>query len=162
MASRSFLPQFWSILKGWTRVRAIIKMSGTTPVLQVWNYPALNSGTSGSYSAASTTGGGTTWPTQNQQGAEGVRSISRTGAGLWTVTLQDNYNRVLGISGHQTLAGGLSTIVTVGENSTITNITSAGGSIVGLALLSATATAADPGDGTYVTLNIDLQNATEP
>lgn len=162
MASRTFKPQLWSLLNGLTLVRGHFVMADTTPILQRWSYPALNSGTSGSYVSASTTGGGTTWPTQNQQGAEGIRSVTRTGVGLWTIVLQDNYNRSLGIWCHQALAGGLSTIVAVGNNSTITSMTTAGGSTLGIALLSSTATAADPATTTFLTLNILLQNATEP
>lgn len=164
MASRQFKPYFWSLLNGVTWIRARVLMSGTTPLLQKWNYPtgAPNGGGVGSYANASTTGGGTTWPSQNQQGAEGVRSITRTGTGLWTIVLQDNYQRLLDWDVKQSLAGGLSTIIALGENTSISSMTSAGGSTIGFALLSSTATAADPADTTGVTIDMWLQNASEP
>lgn len=164
MASRFFKPELWSILNGLTLVRARILMSGTTPLLQTWNYGATapNAGVTGSYGNASTTGGGVTWPSQDQQGAEAVRSVTRTAAGLWTIVLQDNYNRLLDLSVYQSLAGGLSTIVSIGENTTLSNLTSAGGSTIGVALMSSTATAADPATTTSVTISMLLQNATQP
>jgi hypothetical protein len=164
MASRSFLPQVWSLLKGVTLIRARILMSGTTPLLQKFSYPnnAPNSSTLGVYANASTTGGGTTWPSQNQQGAEGVRSVARTGAGLWTFVLQDNYQRLLDIGWYETIAGGTANIVTVAENSSISSMSTAGGSTIGIALLSSTATVADPDATGSVTLTFILQNASEP
>lgn len=164
MASRFYIDKQYTLLKGVTELWGVFSVSGTTPALQKWAYPAgaPNGGGVGSYSAASTTGGGTTWPSQYQQGAEGVRSVSRTAAGLWTVTLQDNYQRLLSLSVHASLAGGLSAIVAVHENTTISNMTSAGGSIIGLALLTSTATAGDPASGERVVVHFILQNASEP
>jgi hypothetical protein len=52
--------------------------------------------------------------------------------------------------------------VGVGLNSTITNMTAAGGSILGLALLSATGTALDPASGEVILLNFTMADATEP
>lgn len=162
MAQRSFMPEMWSLYKGLSLVRARILMSGTTPLLQVWNYPAVNSGSSGSYTTASSTGAGTTWPSQYVGGAEGVRSVTRTGAGLWTFVLQDNYARLLDLAVYQSFAGGLSTIVAIGENTSLSDMTTAGGSTIGVALLSATATAADPATTTSVTVTMVLQNSTAP
>ncbi len=162
MASRSFMPDAWSLYKGLTLIRARILMSGTTPVLQSWTYPRLNSGTVGSYATADAAGGGTTWPAQYQQGSEGVRSVTRTGTGLWTFVLQDNYQRLLDWDVRQSLAGGLSTIIALGENTTLSNMASAGGSTIGFALLDATANAADPATTTGVTISMLLQNSTTP
>ena len=161
MASRSFMPDAWSLYKGLTLIRARILMSGTTPILQSWSYPTLNSGTIGSYVTAPSSGspnfaGGARF------GAEGVRSVTRTGTGLWTFVLQDNYQRLLDWDVRQSLAGGLSTIIALGENTTITSMTSAGGSTVGFALLDATANAADPATTTGVTITMLLQNSTAP
>jgi len=161
MAQRDFKPYLWSILNGLTLIRGHFVMSGTTPVLQKWTYPAPNSGAIGSYSSAATGGGGG-GGFGSTAGAEGVKSVARTGAGLWTVVLQDNYQRLLNLRVHQALAGGLSTIVAAGNNTTITSMTTAGGSTIGVALLSSTGTAADPGDTTFVTLEFELQNSTAP
>lgn len=165
MASRAYLNQYWSLLKGVTLVRCRVSVGAAGAVtLQkyVWPAGAPNSGSLGTYAAASTSGGGTSWPSQYQQGTEGVRSVTRTGAGLWTLVLQDNFQRLLDLSMYTSLAGGLATCLAVAENTTITSLGTAGGSTIGVALLSATATALDPASGDIVTLNMVLQNASEP
>ena len=135
--------------------------------LQEWNYPQMGQGTTAparTYTAAPTTGGSAAFPTAYAQGAEGVFSVARTGAGLWTVTLQDSYQRLLGLSCYASLAGGLSAIVAVQENTTITNMASGTPprSVIGVALLSATATALDPASGERINLAFTLQNLTTP
>ena len=87
--------------------------------------------------------------------------MARTAAGLWTITLQDNYQRLLQLSGFARLAGGLSAIDFVAENTTITNMAAAGGSIIGVALL-LNSVATDPASGEVVILHFGLQDATEP
>lgn len=166
MASRFFVDGLDSLYKGLTLIRARILMSGTTPVLQKWSYPAGNSGSVGSYATAPSSGspnfaGGARF------GAEGVRSVTRTGTGLWTFVLQDNYARLLDISVYESLAGGVATIIGVGENTTLSDMTTAGGSTIGVALLSAGSGAAvpavaDPATTNGVTLTFLLQNSTAP
>jgi hypothetical protein len=162
MANRSYIDKSYSLVKGVTVIWGRFLLSGTTPVLQRWAPGTL--GSTPSYGTAPTTGGGTTWPKRNAQGAEGIYSVARTGAGLWTVTFQDFYTRLLSLTGHCSLAGGTVKIVTIGENSTITalNTASNGGSVVGVSLLSSTATAADPDDGGYVNLRFEFQNSSAP
>lgn len=166
MANRFSIGDVQSLYKGLTLVRAHVLMDGSTPILQKWAYPAVNSGSSGSYGTApsSGSGGGGFGPSA---GAEGVKSITRTGAGLWTVVLQDNYNRLLDMSVFQSLAGGVATIIAVGENTTLTSMTAAGGSAIGVALMSAGSGAAvpavaDPATTTRITLTFLLQNSTAP
>ena len=97
-------------------------------------------------------------------GSEGVFSVTRTGTGLWTVKLQDNYQRILHVYGVMSVAGGASNIISVTENSTITNLAAANGSVIGVGLQSATATLADPvaAATTLVRLFFILGDATEP
>jgi len=134
--------------------------------LQKWVYPTLGAGAlAQTYTTAptpATTPTGAAYPLQYSGGAEGVKSITRTGAGLWTVVFQDNYQRCLGVQANGQLAGGLSAIVSVGLNSTVTSMAAAGGSILGLALLSATATALDPASGEVMLLSFTMADATEP
>lgn len=165
MANRFTVDRLWSFYKGLSIVRAHILMSSTTPVLQTWVPPSLNSSTAGAYATASSTANPQGGIGTAAQGSEGVKSVTRTATGLWTVVLQDNYTRLLGVRVHQALAGGLSTILAVGVNSTLTNLAAAGGAAVGVALLTAgsggaTPVAADPGDTTFVTLTFTLQNST--
>ena len=163
MAQRDFKPYFWSILNGLTLIRARVLMSGTTPVLQKWVYPAPNSGTIGAYASAPTTGGGG-GGFGSTAGAEGVKTVARTAQGLWTMTFQDNYQRLLDVGVFQSMAGGTGAnqIMHVAENTTISSMTAAGGSVVGVALLGAANSAQDPADTTGITLTFVFQNSSAP
>lgn len=164
MAERSFVLDRGALQKRMRDIYAVVSVGAAGAVtLQKWNYPVFGQGPNvRTYTAASSSGGGTGWPSQYQQGSEGVKSVARTGAGLWTITLQDNYQRVLELDCFSRLDGGLSAIVHAAEDTTISNMTSTGGSIIGVALLSATATALDPASGEVVVLHFGLQDATEP
>lgn len=164
-ANRTFNPSDLSLLKKERIIRAFITVpTGTTPVLQKWNYGAFNTGTAANtLSAAATTGGSTTPYNKYAQGDAGVFSVARTATGLWTLTLQDNYRRLLHVSGDMSIAGGTANIIAVVENPTITNISAANQGIVGIALLSATGTLADPTAAatTLIRIKIELADATE-
>lgn len=163
MANRTFIADALTLQKRCVTLWAVVAVpTGTTPVLQRWSYGTFGVGKG--YVTAIATGGGTGFPNRYVQGAEGIFSVARTGAGLWTVTLQDNYQRLLGLRADMSIAGGLSNVVAAGENSTITNMAATGGSIIGVALLSSTGTAADPtaAASTLVRLKFELQDATEP
>lgn len=166
MANRTFDTQHLTIVKRQTTLFAAVSVGAAGAVtLQRWNYPTLGGGLNAqTYTAApsSTAGVGNRYPLQYNSGAEGVYSVTRTAAGLWTVKLQDNYQRVLNVQVNGQLAGGLSAIVGCGLNSTITNMTAQAGSVIGLALLSATATALDPASGETILLSFVLADATEP
>lgn len=163
MANRTFDRDLFTIQKRLISLWAVVGVpSGTTPVLQRWQYGSL--GSSSSYTPAATTGGGTGFPTRYSQGAEGVFKVTRTAPGLWTVELQDSYRRLLGLHADMAIAGGTANIVQCAENTTISNINAAPGSIIGVALLSSTGTPADPtaGASTLIRIRLDLQDATEP
>jgi hypothetical protein len=166
MANRTFQTQTLALVKRRVELYAAVSVAAEGAItLQKWNYPTLGAGANAqTYTAApsATAGTGNRYPLQYNSGAEGVYSITRTGAGLWTVKLQDNYQRVLRVDAQGQLAGGLSAIVGVGLNSTITDMTAQGGSLIGLALLSATATALDPAADTVMLLTFVLADATEP
>lgn len=164
MAQRTLAMDRGALLKRMTDLYAVVSVGAAGAVtLQKWNYPVFSGGANArTYTAATTTGGGTTYPSQYQQGYEGIRSVARTAEGLWTVTLQDNYQRLVALDCFASLAGGLSAIVHCAENSTISSMSTAGGSVIGVALLSATATALDPADGETIFLHFGLQDASEP
>lgn len=139
--------------------------TGTTPILQKWNYGAFNTGsTVNTYTAAPTTGGSTSQFTKYAQGAEGIFSVARTATGLWTLTLQDSYRRLLHVSGDMSIAGGTANIIAVVENPTITSFASSAQTVIGIALLSSTATLADPTAAatTLVRIQLDLCDSTAP
>ncbi len=166
MANRTFNDKQYTLIKRPVEIFAAVSVGAAGAVtLQKWNYPTLGSTVSpaSTYTAAPTTtptGGG--YPLQYQTGAEGVRTVTRTAAGLWTIKLQDNYVRILQVTAQGQLAGGLSAIVGCALNSTTSSMTASGGSTVGIALLSATATALDPADGETILLRILMHDATEP
>ena len=168
MASRQFDILGMTIPKRTVTLWAAVAVpSGTAPVLQKWNYGQFGGGSTSAartYTAAPTTGGGTSYPTRYAQGADGIFSVTRTGVGLWTLSLQDNYQRVLNVSGSMAIDGGLANIVAVAENLSLQNMSAVGGSTIGVALLSATGAAADPtaSASTLVRIQIELCDASEP
>jgi hypothetical protein len=156
MANRSYVDKQYTLIKGQVELYCVVSVGAAGAVtLQKWNYPSLAPASSSArtYSAAPTTGG-----------AAAFFSVARTAAGLWTVTLQDAYQRLVGLAAFSSLAGGLSAIVAAHENTTITNMNSGTPprSIIGVALLSATANALDPASGERITLRLTLQNSTAP
>lgn len=91
----------------------------------------------------------------------GIRSVARTGAGAWTVTLSDPYLYLLGVEVIQTLnATGIPTAVDVGVVSGSTNVTTntakGNGGVVAIQLLDKTGVQVDPADGDTVALRITL------
>ena len=166
MADRVFQPLNFTLVKKKVELYAAVSVAAAGAVtLQRWNYPQLGqtAAPAQTYAAApsATPGLGNRGFLQYNSGAEGVFSVTRTGAGLWTVKLQDNYQRVLMVQAVGQLAGGLSAITGTGINSPLTNMQAQGGSVIGLALLSASGTAVDPVAGELILLAIKLADATE-
>jgi hypothetical protein len=167
MADRTFIDKQYTLVKGQVSLYCAVSVGALGAVtLQRWNYPQMGQtgGSARTYTAAPTTGGGASFPLTAAQGAEGIFSVARTGTGLWTVTFQNAYQRLIGIKFYSSLAGGLSTITAIHENTTITNMNSGSPprSVIGLTLMSGTATAADPASGERMNLEFTLQNNTEP
>lgn len=169
MASRSFIDKQYSVIKREVRIYCTVSVGAAGAVtLQKWNYPVFGSTTSpaSTYTAApvlaAPPAGTASWPAMYQGGSEGVFSVTRTGTGLWTVKFQDSYQRLLNVTGHVKVAAGASNIVAIAENSTVSAVQTAGGSVVGVALLSSSATVADPTSGHIVNLVFTFGDATEP
>lgn len=167
MANRTFMDQQYTLIKRRVDLFAAVSVGAAGAVtLQKWNYPTLGTGPlARTYSAAplaTALPSGAPYPLQYAAGAEGIRSVTRTGTGAWTVQLQDNYQRVLGVTFNIQKAGGAGATVQIGIDSTITNMASNGGSTIGLLLMSSTATAADPASGDVMLLHFILADATEP
>jgi hypothetical protein len=166
MANRTFMDKQYTMVKRRVELYAAVLGAGAAaPSLRKWNYPTLGTGPNArTYTAAPTANAlptGAAYPLQYACGAEGVRSVTRTGVGLWTVQLQDNYQRVLMVSHTTDLAGGAATIRQVWLNTTITNLAAVGGSIIGL-FLGAGGAATDLPAGHLLLLKFDLADATEP
>lgn len=147
MAARSFIDSNFSLVKKMTHLFTAFSVSGTTPSLLKWNYPALQPSTlSRTYTAATTAAnvGAGAWPKQAQSGAEGVYGVTRTAAGLYTLKLQDNYERLVFVDGYASVAGGTPVFAKVTENTTISSYQASGGSVVGLAFWDYAGVAVDP------------------
>ena len=162
MSNRSFI-QTQALIKGQVELHCAVLVGAAGAItLREWNYPQMGQGTTAparTYTAAPTTGGSTSFPSRYAQGAEGVYSVARTAAGLWTVTLQDRYQRMVRLTGYASLAGGLSAIDSVAENTTITDMGAAGGSVIGVALL-LNSVATDPAADERINLSFTLQYLT--
>ncbi len=121
--------------------------------------PNINTYTAAATAAAIPVSAGN-YPLQYTAGWEGIFSVTRTGVGLWTIKLQDNYNRLLVPYAYPSTAGGTPTFASMSENTTITNMASAGGSLIGLAFWDFAGVAVDPIG--HVRLSLILCDATEP
>lgn len=167
MANRTYIDRQYSIAKGRVVLHCAVSVGAAGAVtLQDWNYPQMGqtSGAARTYTSAPTSGGTAALGLNYAVGSEGVYSVARTAAGLWTITLQDAYQRVLDFNVVPQLSGGLSAIVGKALDSSITNMNSGTPprSVIGIALLSATATALDPANGETIFLTFTLQNLTTP
>lgn len=134
------------------------------PVLNKWVYPTFGVGANArTYVAAATAAAlpsGAAYPLQYRAGAEGVLSVVRTAIGKYTFTLQDRYQRLLFVDGHAAVASGTPVFAKVTENTTITSMFTATGSILGIAFWDFAAAAVDPiGE---VRMVFELADATEP
>jgi len=165
MADRSFIDKSYRLVKRRVDLYAAVSVGAAGAVtLLKWNYPTFGAGPNArTYTAAPLANAlpaGAPYPLQYGCGAEGVRSVTRTGAGQWLLQLQDNYQRHFGVGFTLEIAGG----VTAGQlaiNSTTTNFAAAGGTIIGLTTIIG-GVAADLAAGTIANLRIFLADATEP
>ena len=167
MANRSFIQPLGYLVKRVVTLFADFTCTEVTPyvVLNKWNYGTFNAGpTIRTYTAAATTpvpaSSSGNFPGQYAVGTEGVALVTRTGTGLWTLRLQDNYCRsALQLSFFVAAAAGASAVARVNENTTISNYAAQGGSLIGLAWLDYAGAAVDPiGE---VRLTITLGDASE-
>lgn len=149
MANRDFQQFSYSLQKGLVTLFARVSVGAAGAVtLQKWN-PATRA-----FSAAPTTGVG-----PYSVGAEGIKTVTRTGAGAWTIVLQDSYQRLLGACLEASIAAsGTLTVIGAGVDST-SDVTSNTAPTIKVLLNSATATAADPASGDVIILRFTLQNS---
>lgn len=142
MANRLFTQFTQRLEKGVVTVHAHVAIGATgAPTLQAWNPNTRTYSTAGS------------------AGFAGVKSITRTGAGLYSIVLQDSYQRLLGCEAYFTVAGGTSNVTDVAGNATLTNVNSNSAPTVAICTMSSTATAADPDNGCQMDLEILLHNS---
>ncbi len=148
MANRDFQQFQSSLEKGLVQLHCRVSVAGGGAVtLQKWN-PATRT-----YSSAATSGVGT-----YAVGAQGIKTVARTGTGAWTIVLQDSYQRLLDVKVLTTAASGVLTVINAAVDAT-TDVTSNTAPTIKILLNSATATAADPASGDKIDLTFTLQNS---
>lgn len=144
-------------------------LSGPPSTVQFQNSPEAGRVTLHAHIAFGATGAPTlqqwnpvtrAYSTAPSSGWRGVLSVTRTGAGLYTIALTAAYQRLLALVPTFSIAGGTTAIVAVANNTTLTLVTSNTAPVVAIACLSSTATAADPDNGSSLDLEIILQNTT--
>lgn len=149
MANRNFTNQQYSLVKGRVSLWARVSIGATgAPTLSKWN-PATRT-----YTSAPTTGTG-----PYAIGCEGIKSIARNDVGVYTITLQNTYQRLLALKATFSNSTGLPTILSVGIWSAATDVTVASAPVVKFSTLSSTGTAADPASGDIMQLEFELQNS---
>ena len=134
--------------------------SGSLDKGLVWVFAVVNVGAAGATTLQQWNPGSRTYSAAPAAGFRGVKSVTRTATGLWTVLLQNPYQRVMQVAITPQLAGGLAVCTDVAVNLTGTNVNSNTAPTLNLALLSATVTAADPASGEQILLAMSFQNST--
>lgn len=173
MADRSFQDKQYALIKREVKLYAAVDVGvGGAVTLMKWNYPTFGAGASANisprtYSAAPLATAlptGNANPLQYNAGAEGVRSVVRTGTGAWTIKLQDNYQRLLDVSYLTENVSGASTVVSCARLASAgsVNFNAVGGSEFAVLFSSAAGVAADPASGDRILLSFTLADATEP
>lgn len=157
MANRTFQEKSLSLVKRKVEIYCTVSVgaAGAVTLLKL-----TYSGASVSRTAAPTSGTG------YAVGGDGVRSVSRTGTGAWTVTLSDPYFIFLGAEICRTVnATGLPTAAQVGvlsTSNTQTNTSLGNGGVINLQLVDFAGNAVDPASGDIVTLRFTFGDASEP
>jgi hypothetical protein len=95
-------------------------------------------------------------PTLDKAKSKGVKSISRTSAGLYVITLQDSYQRLLNMK-HLFLNA---TAPAAPGMYLVTDATSTNSAPAVTVQFNAAGTATDPGSGEEVRLTFELSNST--
>jgi len=142
MANRFFFQLDQSLEKNVVTLFAVVKFGAAgAPTLQKWD-PAARS-----YSAASATG------------FKGVKTITRTGTGVFDVVLQDSYNRFLSLNyTFENASASAAPFVVV--QTPDTNLASTTTPKCSLTFLNTSSVATDPASGEIVILEIVLSNST--
>ena len=159
MANRTFQQKQLTLIKRKVELWATVAVGAAGAVtLKKTTY------TNGAVSTANATTSGVGYDYGN---GEGIRSVSRTGTGAWTITLNDAYMLLKGVTLEETSnTTGTPTAAQVGVVSGTTNVatnTSLGnGGVVAVQFVDFAGSAVDPASGDTITLKITLQDASEP
>lgn len=159
MANAAFTQFNYSLFKKQVTLVAVVDIGSTGAcTLEAWS--PSTAGANGSYAAASATASAFT-----QAGTQGVASISRTSAGLYVLTLQNAYQRLLGVKVTVVSTTGIPVAPVVGVVSGGTNVTTSTGGVITLQFSAATGAstttlvATDPGNGERLLIEISLDDS---
>lgn len=165
MANRNFQDTQFSLLKGLVTLYPVISVgvAGAVTLKKRQFYQPGAIGVGGSYALVDAPTSGVGYAVGD---GAGVRTVSRSDTGDWTITLSDPYVYLAELDiACQTLAAPGTLVCLAVANIDSTNVTTntavGNGGVINITLNDETA-AADPASGTVVTLKIVLGNATEP
>jgi hypothetical protein len=164
MANRTFVEMNMTLMKRVVNLYPVVSVGAAGAVtLQKRQFSAPGAGgvaAKFSLVAAPTTGVG--YALSN---GEGVRTVVRTAAGLWTMTLSDPYVCLLQISAMVQNATGLFTGVIPGilnSSNVQANVGVGNGGVINLAINNGSGVATDPASGDLIYFNITLADGSEP
>jgi hypothetical protein len=148
MANRQFQQFQASLEKGLVQLFCRVSVAAAGAVtLQKWN-PSTRA-----YESAPTSGTGS-----YALGSQGIKTVARTGTGLWTITLQDTYYRLLGVRMTTTATSGVATCGGLAVDAA-SDVTAVAAPVIKVVLFSTPGTPAAPASGDKIDLRITLQNA---
>lgn len=159
MANSAFNSYSYSVLKKHVQLYAVVTI-GSSGACTLKQWSPTSAGVAGAYTAAGTTAG-----PFSPAGTQGVAGIVRHSAGLYTITLQNPFQRLLGLRVTQISSTGIPTAPIVGVLSTGTDVTTSTGGTIKFQFSAAqsssvtTLTATDPASGDTLLIEIDLDDS---
>lgn len=166
MANRTFIQDAYGLIKKPVYLYPVISVGAAGAV--TLKKRTFTAGGASSLSSSSSLGNAPTSGVGYAVGdGVGTRSVARTGTGLWTITLSDPYQYLLGVCMVSlSSATGLWTTPSIGVvsgSTTITTNTGVGnGGVISVVIQNGSGAATDPANGDTITLEIMLGDATEP
>lgn len=165
MANRTFQEKQLSLLKNLVHLYPVVSVGAAGAVTlkkRKWYQPGAI-GVGGSYTLVDAPTSGVGYDVGD---GAGTRTVSRSDTGDWTITLSDPYTYLVGVRiAMQSLAAPGALVVlavaTISSSNVATNTALGNGGVINITLNDESG-AADPADGTVVTLHLVLGNASEP
>lgn len=106
--------------------------------------------------------GATGAPTLVVAPSKGIKSITRNGVGLYTVVLQDGYNKFLGLDVVNSNSTGISAAPNCNLVSTGTNLSAAGGGTIKFQFVNGAGAATELANGDNIYMAFTLGNSSAP
>lgn len=155
------IPGFYSAFKNAGLAVAVVDVAGTgAPTLMAWTPVATGASNAGTYVAAPTTG----QAIGPGPGSQNIATISRTSTGLYVLTMQASYQRLLGFfvtfSVPSTVNSGKTLVAQTNELTPAGGIDAPGGFIVlTFQCLDFAGNVVDPGSGEQMRISLVIDNS---